>query len=816
MLSFQVKLFLYFCILFNLTDLCAQTKPVSDAVPINGMVIDSSTRVPMEFVTVILMTNKGQVTQTLFTEKDGLFSFNVTAGNYLITMSYIGYKPYTTALITVNTGKAVNLGSIHLNPQERMLEEVTIKSQKSVIQSQDDKIIYNASADIGNKAGSASDVLRKAPMVTVGADGEVKMRGSSNIKVLLNGLPSNILAKNLKEALKMIPASSIESVEVLTMPSAKYEAEGAAGVINIITKKKMKGTSGNIDLSAGNLEQSANMGLNIMKGKFNMNFSLNASAEKQRNVSQLNRQSFLERQPIGTLQQRMDALQRDKGFFREFSSEYRPDSTQKLGIGASYWYGSWPINSHLYNLYKSVQGTQEYNQTSRQNGQYGWLDFTLNYQKKFKLPGQELQFVGQVSQSADNSDYVTDQYYISGQRYFREESPNKGTSKNPSIQVDYIHPLKKSSKHLLESGIRFARSHSSSAYEVFNNKENPEGSLVKDPQRSDKMTYYQNTLAAYLSLRFELRKDWGFRLGGRYENTRLGGEFTSSSPSFTAAFDNFVPSFLITKKINDQNDLKLNYTARIRRPWIWDLNPYINASDPRNLTFGNPRLRPELTRMLEAAHTYNASTGLSLHSSIYFNSNTNAIESLTTVDSLGISRTTSQNIAANKRIGTNINASIRITNSWMLNTGAEFFHVWFKSTALNVQNNASFYSISMNTSYLLPKNFTIQVSGDYSNGYITLQGRSSANYSYRFSTRKELFNKKASLSLTINNPFQKTFLQKNFADASTFHSITTNRYYNRSITVAFSWQFGKLSSGGDYQEKNFSGPDSMPARNRRR
>lgn len=766
---------------------------------IKGIVTDSLTHRPIGSATLMLSAEGKGIVKTATTVDDGKFAFSVAGkGTYRLDISMVGYRKYISPIMQLTGDTTVDLGTIALKQETGMLNEVIVQGRKALIQSKGDKLVYNASADIGNKAGSAADVLRKAPMLTVGADGEVKMRGSSNIKVLLNGLPSGVLAKNLKEALKMIPASSIASIEVITTPSAKYEAEGAAGVINIITKKKLKGTSGSIDLSAGNLERSANGGLNIASGKFNFNLLINANMEKERSASELQRTSLADGKQTANLLQRTDATQRDKGAYGDFTTEYRPDTTQKLGATVSFWKGRWPVKSTLYNLYRSEKDTMEYNQVSEQDGSFTFWDFSLNYQKKFKRTGQELQFIGQYSRSGDKSDYLTDQYYLSGKHYFRERSPNTGHSKDLSFQADYSHPFNKSGTHTLETGVRYSKSNSKSRYSVFNNRDNP-GSpeLIEDPSRSDVMDYFQNILAAYLSLRLETRDHWSFRPGLRYEHTRLGAGFTGSAPPFRATFSNAVPSMLITKKLDEQHEVKLNYTERIRRPWIWDLNPYVNASDPRNLTFGNPQLLPEITRMLEAGHTYSAPSGFTLSSSIYFHSNTNAIESLTTVDSLGISRTTSQNIAANRRLGGNINAHTQIGSNWTINGSAEFFHVWFKSRALGVANDANFYSFSINSSYTLPADYTIQVSGDYSNGYVTLQGRNSANYNYRFSASKELFNKKASITIGINNPFQQTFLQRSYTTASTFQSTAANRHYNRSFTVSFSWQFGSLRSAGE-------------------
>ncbi|MGO4288137.1 TonB-dependent receptor domain-containing protein [Chitinophaga sp. RAB17] len=781
---------------------------------IRGILIDSSTRAPIELATVVVTKTDNRAVQSVLTGTNGSFLLKVPEStDLMLHISYMGYHAWSSKISPA--AGPVNLGLIGLVAKTGVLNEIIVNGKKPLIQSRGDKLIYNAALDISNKSGSAADVLRKAPMITIGADGEVKLRGNGNIKVLLNGVPSGILARNLKEALKMIPASSIESVEVITSPSAKYEAEGAAGVINITTKKKMKGTGGSIDLSAGNLEQSVNGNLNMNRGKFSINLNLEGSLEKSRTVSELNRVGLADGVPIGSLFQRNDETQKDRGGFGELAIEYRLDSSQKMGVSISHWKAKWPAASDGYNSYRDKQGVSEYNQISRQNTKINFTEFSLNYQKKFKHPGQELQLISQYSLSCEYSNYLTDQSSLAGKTYFREQSPNTGHSRDFSFQADYVQPLDHAGRNLLEMGGRYSKNSSSSSFIVFNNRHTPGSEqLEEDPTRANAMSYYQDIAAAYLNLSIKTTKNWAFRLGTRYENTRQGGDFRSTQPSFRSEFNNVVTSIMINKKINEVHDWKLSFTERIRRPFIWDLNPYVNASDPRNLSAGNPELKPEVNRMFELAHNYNAPSGFSVNSSIYFQTNSNAIESLRTVDSLGVSRTAPQNIAANKRLGANIYSSLQINNDWTLSGDAEFYHVWYKSKVLNMGNEANLYAVSINSSYELPKDFTIQFSGDYSNGYVTLQGSTSANYTYHFSALKECYNKKVSIALSVNNPFQHTFIQRSTAIAPSFSSNTASWYYNRSFSISIGWKFGKVRSDNEEEKKEMNVSEKPMRRDR--
>ncbi len=779
---------------------------------ISGIILDQEEAQPLPGATVMLLTADNVIIRTFTTGTDGRFSFDSpVAGTYKISISYIGYVGYTSRLIQV-ADQHTDLGTILLRKDSKMLQGVTITHNKKapLIQSKSDRIIYNAGADISNKAGTASDVMRKVPLLTVEPDGQLKMRGNSNFKVLLNGIPSPVMAKNLKEALKMIPASSIASIEVITNPSAKYEAEGAAGIINVITKKKMSGNNGSIDLSAGNLEQTGNLALNIIRNKLTYELLLNASYKKEYQKSTMERNSLSSGPHTGTLLQERDTRQRDNGGYAGFTTTYTIDSLQKIGTSISYWTGKWPEKDNLYNRYQTSSQTSEYKQYSNKYGKYNFFDLSLNYQKKFRKPGQELQVTGMWSRSRDLSEYITDQFTMNGTPVFREQSPNSGTSKDWNLQADYIHPLNKSGKHVAEIGVRYTRSSNKNDYSVYNSH------LPVDPARSNGMNYFQDIYAFYIST--NIRPDsgnWAIRPGLRFEYTKLGASYNATNPPFGVSFSNWVPSLLISRYLNDNQEIKINYTERIRRPWIWDLNPYVDASDPMNKTAGNPGLKPELNRMLELGHSYDENNGFSLNSAIYYNTNSNAIEQITTLDTSGVSFTTSQNIAANKRLGANMNASFTPAPGWSLNAGGEVFYLKFDAPSMQLQSKGTFYNLHLNTTYGLPENFSILVAGEYSNGFITLQGTNAANYSYRLAVRKELFDKKASLTLATNNPFQRHFLQKSTATSPTFESNTSGRFYNRSVTLSFSWQFGGFKERNDNGTSSFDEDNAGPARRKR-
>lgn len=772
-----------------------------------GKIVDKNDGMAMPGATVILLSADTFHKKIMVTDIDGVFSFSaLQPGSYHVRISSIGYVTYTGQSFLLSRDTV--LPQIGLHEESTMLSGITItgSARKKLVENKGDRVVYNASADLSNKSGNATDVLRKVPMLTVGANGELKMRGNANIKVLLNGLPSGIMARNLQEALKMIPAGTIESIEVITSPSAKYEAEGAAGVINIITKKKLRGTSGTMDLSAGNLEQNASLSLNHTVGKFNLSLALNANNTRQRSRSEVHRNTYAGTNQIGSLLQQSDKTNDNRGGYASLTAAYHIDSTQTVEASASYWNGQWPESGRFFNRYRTATDLNSYSQRSKQDGSFNYYELMFNYHKKFRRPAQELQLVAQGSISDDITKYTTEQFSLDNIRSYIERGNNIGKGRDWNLQADYTHPLSSSGNSTLDLGGSYMGTASKNDYKV-----NSSSQADNDAARSDLMSHYQHIYAAYLSLKIQLAEGLSARPGLRYEYTSLGGEFRTNSPSFSNRYSSLLPGMLMIMQLNEANEIKVNYSERIRRPWIWDLNPFVNASDPLNLTAGNPGLKPELTRTIELGHAYNAASAkVSINSSFYLNLNSNAVEPITTVNAQGISMTTSQNIAANRRVGANTNLFLKPLRKWTLNLGADLFYLKFRSAALGMLRDGYFYTASLSTGLELPKNYSIQASGEYGNGFINLQGRTSANYSYRFGVAREMFSKKATLTLAVNNPFRNTFTQRSNAVAPSFDSRTVQQFYNRSFTVSFSWRFGNVRAH-EAQER----PTREPARGSR-
>lgn len=783
------------------------------SVSLSGSLIDSATTRPVPFATVAVR-DAARLVAGITTDSAGTFRLpNLPVGRYTLTLSSVGYRTKTHPLALTADEPVVQLGAILLRSESRTLGEVTVTAQKALIEEKGDKLVYNAEKDIANVGGSAADVLRKVPSLSLDLDGNIQMRGNSNIRVLINGKPSAMMARNLADALKQMPADNIKSIEVITSPGAKYDAEGAAGVINIITKKALQGFNGSVMASVGNLNRSTNTKLAVKTKKLGVSLSANGYQFRNIREAQTLRTTLLNGQPLNYLYQNSKADNTGTGGYGEFSLDYDPDSTSRINFSANAWGGSYPNNSSVINRLTDPAGAtlQYFRNDIRFRNPYGNSQFDLGYTKTFRKPAgvtseREFTLLTQYSRMPDNYFYDTDRYTISEveQLSYRQRSTNYSRNKEYTLQADYTHPFlvrmrRDTAQFKLEVGLKAIRRDIGSEYRV---DQSPDGQqpFVADPSQSNDFDYNQQIYSGYTALRVETKQKWNLNLGARFERTEISGNFLTTKTALATQYQNLIPSVTISKGIKSHT-IKASYTQRIQRPQLWYLNPWVNASDPRNLQTGNPYLNPELNHAVELGHSVTTKGGLSINSAFYLRMTNNAIEFIRTVDEAGVSFSKPQNIAQRKAYGLNINLSGQANKNWTLNGGADVRYVDLNSPGLNQRNSGLVGNVNVSSTYKLPHNYTFQANGNANSGWISLQGQNTAFYWYGFALKRELMAKKASLTLGVNNPFNRGIFQTNTQSAATFESETRFFFLTRSVRLAFEWRFGQMSAGGKQSRK---------------
>ncbi|NEU65351.1 TonB-dependent receptor [Spirosoma agri] len=778
---------------------------------ITGSLTDSSSTKPVPFATVAIQGSDTKLISGVTTDEKGSFVLDkIAVGTYKLVISFVGYRTKTIEKIAISAAKPLlDLGNIVVSPDSRNLNEVNVVGQKALIEDKGDRLVYNAEKDASNTGGTAVDVLRKVPMLTVDLDGNLKMRGSGNIKVLVNGKPSSIMARNLADALKQMPANIIKSVEVITSPGAKYDAEGSAGVINIITKKGVQGTNGTVNVTGGDLNRSLGGNLNVKGKKLGLAISLNGY--QYRNIAENSslRTALTNDQPSSILQQSTSRDNTGTGGFGEMSLDYDPDSTNRINFSANAWGGNFPMNSTLDSRLTDPQGAviQQFHRDINFRNPYGNTEFNLGWTKSFKKPGREFAILTQYARMPDNYYYTITQTDMKSEvPSYLERSTNLSRNNEYTFQTDYTHPFTAYTKHdtltfKAEAGAKAIQRNIGSEFVIEQALSGQERDYAIDPSRSNDFTYDQRVVAGYASLKVDTKRKWNLTAGARLEHTNIEGDFVSTQSRFTNQYQNLIPSFTLAKTLWTKHTVKVSYTQRISRPLIWYLNPYKNYSDPKNIQTGNPFLNPELTHATELSYSTFGKEGSSFNAALFWRQTNNSIEWLSTVDAQGVALTTPQNIGRNASYGANLNLALQPTKSINLSVGSDITYVDLTSIALNQRTSGWVWSLSPNFSYKLPKDLTLQANGYVGSGWISLQSRNSGWYYYGLSAKKELMDKKVTLTLNLNNPFNRSVKITGEQFAPSFTAQNTSLFVNRSVRLTLSYKFGQMSSGGKQSRK---------------
>ncbi|QDK79566.1 TonB-dependent receptor [Spirosoma sp. KCTC 42546] len=784
---------------------------------LSGSLTDSTTTKPVPFATVALMNGAKLITGTT-TDGAGMFILpNLPVGSYRLTVSFVGYSTKNLPVVLTADQPERQLGSILLASEGKTLGEVTVAGQKAIVEDKGDRLVYNAEKDISNAGGTAADVLRKVPTLSVDMDGNVQMRGNGNIKVLINGKPSAMMARNLADALRQMPANVIKSIEVITSPGAKYDAEGSAGIINIITKKALQGFNGTASVTAGNLNRGIGTSLNLKKKKFGLSLSANGYQFRNQRENQSVRTTLLPSSdgpsvPLNILTQTSSADNTGTGGYGEMSVDYDPDSTNHINFAANAWGGYYPNNSTVVNRLTNPAGAelQAFRNNVNFRNPYGNGQFDLGYTKSFQKPGQEFSILTQFSRMPDNYVYDTDRFSTADLLIYRQHSSNYSNNTEYTFQTDYTHPFtingrRDTTNIKLEIGAKGILRDIGSEYRVTQSLDG-QSPLVADSSQSNDFNYTQRIYSGYTALRIDTKRKWSLNAGARFEHTDIRGDFLTTQTKLASEYTNLIPSITLSKSIKTHT-LKISYTQRIQRPMVWYLNPWLNQSDPKNIQTGNPYLNPELSHASELSYNVSTKKGLSVNTALYYRLTNNAIDYLSTVDAAGISISKPQNIAQRKAVGLNLNLSSQPVKNWNLNGGGDIRYVMLNSPALNQSNSGLVWSVNLNTSYKLPQNYTLQANGNFSSGWLSLQGINTGFYWHSISAKREFMDKKASLTLGLNNPFNRGVSQTNRQSAPTFESEAHSYFIRRSVRLTFEWRFGQMNTGGGKKGKKISNDD---------
>jgi len=791
---------------------------------ISGKIIDSATKQPVSYATVsIYKAGSPSPFNGVVSDDKGAFILpNVAEGNYRIVIDFIGYRKKTINNVAISKSSAdVALGTILMASTTNQLSTVNIVAKAPIVENKIDKTVFNVANDLTSQGGTAADVLPKVPQITVDIDGNVQLQGNSNIQFLINGKPSSIFGASLTDALQSIPASQIKSIEVITSPGAKYDANGTGGIINIVLKdSKIQGMNGSVNLTAGTRREDASVNLNVRKGNFGFNGFFNG--REQINSTTINKTNRLSYNGAGdtsvALAQNGTSSFTRGGFQSGLSFNWDITKRDQLTLSGGYNhfinhnYGPTSQDQATYDvtnfgLVSDVQSLR--NSDSRFSGKY--FDYSAGYKKTFDKEDQELDILFQSSYGDNSSsffqqqDYLTGGYPSSGQR-----GNNPGTDHETQVSIDYTQPFSKA--FTLETGAKLGIENIGNTVVT---DTLAAGGFVPNSFQTYSFHYNRRVYAYYLSATFSLFHDFITGKAG------LRDEYTTTSADFPnthiPGYNTLAPSATLMHKLDQTQSIKFSYSYRIERPEYRDLNPFYDISDPHNISTGNPSLKPEIGHNYEVGYSKTWNSGANIYAGAFYRYNTNDIQTYTTFyDTLTVGGTQYSNVSLTQRY----NIGTETTE------GVSFFGSVPVSDKLNLRSNMMFsnrittnpgnpntsgfmYRLNLNVTYQFASDLVAEIFGNYNSSQRTIQGTRPGFGFYTVAVRKQFMNKKLSLGLTAGDPFNKYINQTSTTTGPNFNQTTLRETPFRTFGITLNYRFGKMEFKKERnKDDNNNGPDN--------
>lgn len=751
---------------------------------ISAIILDSVNKQPVDYATVSLIriSDNKSVNGGLTDAKGKVTLQNVAPDKYRLSIGFMGYKNKAVTVTTTPEKPDFNMGSIFISGSASNLKEVSIVGATPMVETKIDKMVYNADQDVTTAGGNGSDVMRKVPMVSVDVDGNPTLRGAA-VRVLINGKPSGTMSNSVADALKMIPAEEIKSVEVITSPSAKYDAEGAGGIINIITKKKTaQGINGNASIAAGTRQNNANFSLNAKKGRLGIttNFGGQYAIPQDTRFEALN-ENFSNNSLI--LQEGITKAKR-YSYNGGFGLDYDINAYNSLSTNVKYTDFS-NGSDGTFNVTNTMgDSTSAYLRSSKNNAGSKNVDWSADYRHTTKKQGEEFSISGQASFGRNTADYVTTNIFSTGAGT-PDIGDNTGKNNEYTAQSDYTYPFSKDV--VLETGVKG----------IFRNIKSKYASSDQD------FDYTQNVGGAYGVLSFKLTKSIDVKGGLRAEYTDISG-VSGSSLNFNNDYFNLFPSAIISKTLKGNSTLKLSYNRRVQRPSLNYLNPFLNSADPQNQSQGNPNLSPELSDMIELGYsTY--IKGSIINASIFYRETQDVIERLFYPDQR---LTTYSNVGKNKSFGTNLFASYNPLPKWTLMGNFSLSTYDVTNNITNVRTGVyANYNIFLRSAISFKGGWNTEIFGVYRGQERTFQGTSGAMSFYGGAFKKDIMKKKATVGINVLNVFSRDLHIQNENRGDDFVQNTNIYYPLRSFGVNFSYKFGKMTFSQPKKKKGINNDD---------
>lgn len=776
---------------------------------VSGVVKDKSLQSSIEFATVSLFkTSDSTLVTGGITSVTGTFEIiKVPVGNFYVKVDFIGYEPSFFHNINItNENTLIDLGEINLASFAKNMSQFEFVDEKELMEVKIDKKVYNVSKDIGVQGGTGLDVLKNMPSVDVDDQDKVSLRGDQSVQILIDGRPSTIDAAQL---LKQIPASSIDRIEVVTNPSAKYNPEGMSGILNVIMKKEnARGMNGNVGLGAsynGDPGYNGNLGLSFRKNKINVNtnFGYHQGVWSYSGVSDRNYFSDT------TYTQTMTDFGASKNLNLWYSGglDYYVNKKNTLYMEISGWNGMGDrFDNNHYDYYDEDKVRQSYSDRLANTGDYyRGNDMNVGWQTQFDSEEHTLDVDIDYEVNTSDGDNDNNEHFnlSNGMEYKNPRAQNTITkNKNTELDMkaDYVLPINDSLT--LELGTRTTienidndfYSESLNSFNVFKN----------DTNLSNVFFYEQSVYALYATLGKQFKK-FGIKLGSRLENTIINTELQNTKQKSNQNYLSLFPSAHLSYKANEKNELQLSYSRRINRPNTWEVNPFASYTDPYNLWQGNPNLKPEFIDVYELGYL-RFGDKINFNSSVYFRQVNGQKQSITYLNENNIFVTSNQNLSTTYIYGGEASIDYKAYKWLKINNTNNIWTANINGANTNSTSQTYGWSSQLTANFTYEKSWSFQLRGQYSGAQVTYQNKTEARYSLNASISKTVMKEKGRITLRVNDIFKTQRWANESVNLGGFSYRNDRRWASQSINISFNYNFGKINY--DSQKRDVKNNDA--------
>lgn len=752
---------------------------------IKGMIVGPDSGQPVEFATVVVKGSKTHNTITgTTTNEEGRFSMSTDSVDIYVEVSFIGYENRTIKDISVVNGLA-DLGIVLLVENKKLLDEITVVGEKSTTQFELDKRVFNVGKDISSTGMSALEVLNNVPSVNVNIEGQISLRGNTGVQILVDGKPS-VLADEQSNALGTITADMIEKIEVITNPSAKYDAEGTAGIINIVIKKEeKKGLNGSISVNTGTPDNhSVGISLNRRTEKFNLFAQLGVGYRSLPTDSENINTDLINNTTVTSI----GTSYRNETFYNLIlGTDYHIDPYNVLTLSGSFAYEVEDQPSYFnFNFLDATNSVvSEWNRDETTEATNPKWQYDLQYSREFKDNEEHtllFSALGRFFGKDQSSDFINTTTF-GNQINDNQQTETEFQQADYTFKLDYTRPFTDRIK--METGAQYVINNVGNDFAV---RDLVDGEWVPDDNLTNNFEFDQKVLGVYGTGAYEGEK-WGVKLGLRLESTDLNTLLTNTNEENDQNYVNLFPSAHTSYKFTQYFSLQAGYSKRIYRPRLWDLNPFFNIRDNFNIRTGNPNLLPEFTDSYEITGIFEFGKA-SLNAGVYHLYTTDVIERVSIFED-NVNTTTPLNIGANRATGFEVNAKYDPIK-WLAINGDFNYNQFnregdFENSSFNFDGNR--WSSRLTTKFKLPAQIDLELTGNYESGFQTVQSEVSGFAHADVGVRKKMLEGKAVINFSVRDVFASRIFES-ITEQPAF-SLFTHNLRGRFITLGFSYGFGK-------------------------